>query len=56
VRPGLTGIWQVSGRSNLSFADYIRFDLDYVENWSLWRDLAIVAKTLPVVLGKQGAY
>jgi len=56
VRPGLTGMWQVSGRSNVSFADYVRLDLNYVDNWSLWRDLAILAKTIPVVLTKQGAY
>jgi exopolysaccharide biosynthesis polyprenyl glycosylphosphotransferase len=56
VRPGLTGIWQVSGRSNLSFADYVRLDLFYVHNWSLWRDLAIVFRTIPVVFKKEGAY
>lgn len=56
VRPGLTGMWQVSGRSNLTFADYVRFDLYYVDNWTLWRDLAILGKTIPVVLGKKGAY
>ena len=56
VRPGLTGIWQVSGRSSLSFADYVRLDLYYVDNWSLWRDLAIVAKTIPVALKAHGAY
>jgi len=56
VAPGLTGMWQVSGRSDLSFAEYVRLDLYYVDNWSLWRDLAIVAKTLPVVMTKHGAY
>ena len=56
VQPGLTGMWQVSGRSDLSFADYVRHDLYYVENWSLLTDLAIVAKTVPVVFGKRGAY
>lgn len=56
VRPGLTGMWQVSGRSDLTFADYVRHDLYYVENWSLLTDLAIVAKTIPVVLLKRGAY
>lgn len=55
VRPGMTGMWQVSGRSNSSFADYLRYDLYYVDNWSLWRDLAIVAKTIPVVLSRRGA-
>ncbi|MGH9123794.1 MAG: sugar transferase [Acidimicrobiales bacterium] len=56
VRPGMTGMWQVSGRSDLTFADYVRNDLYYVENWSLLIDLAILAKTLPVVLAKRGAY
>jgi exopolysaccharide biosynthesis polyprenyl glycosylphosphotransferase len=56
VRPGLTGMWQVSGRSDLAFKDYVRYDLYYVDNWTLWRDLTIVAKTIPVVLGKNGAY
>ena len=56
VRPGLTGMWQVSGRSNLSFADYVRLDVCYVDNWTLWQDLAILAKTLPVVVSKRGAY
>lgn len=56
VRPGLTGMWQVSGRSSLSFADYVRLDLYYVDNWSLWRDLAIVAKTIPEALRQHGAY
>jgi exopolysaccharide biosynthesis polyprenyl glycosylphosphotransferase len=56
VRPGLTGLWQVNGRSNLGFADYMSHDLYYVENWSLWSDLAIIAKTIPVLLGKRGAY
>jgi exopolysaccharide biosynthesis polyprenyl glycosylphosphotransferase len=56
VRPGLTGMWQVSGRSDLSFADYIRLDLYYVDNWSLSRDSAILAKTVPVILRNRGAY
>jgi exopolysaccharide biosynthesis polyprenyl glycosylphosphotransferase len=56
VRPGLTGLWQVKGRSDLGFADYIRYDLYYVENWSLWCDLAILAKTIPVLLRNRGAY
>jgi exopolysaccharide biosynthesis polyprenyl glycosylphosphotransferase len=54
VRPGLTGIWQVSGRSNLSFEDYVRLDLFYVQNWSLLRDMAIIFRTFPVVLNRQG--
>jgi exopolysaccharide biosynthesis polyprenyl glycosylphosphotransferase len=56
VKPGITGMWQVNGRSSASFDDYARHDLYYVDNWSLLTDLAIVAKTVPVVLGRRGAY
>ena len=56
VRPGITGMWQVSGRSEASFEEYVRFDLYYVNNWSLLADLAIVAKTVPTVLFGRGAY
>jgi exopolysaccharide biosynthesis polyprenyl glycosylphosphotransferase len=56
VKPGITGMWQVRGRSNVSFEEYVRLDLYYVDNWSLWSDLAILAKTIPAVVFKQGAY
>ena len=56
VRPGLTGLWQVSGRSNLSWEDTVRLDLYYVDNWSAVRDLMILAKTAKAVLGSSGAY
>ncbi len=56
VKPGITGMWQVNGRSSSSFDDYVRHDLYYVDNWSLLTDLAIVAKTVPVVLFGRGAY
>lgn len=56
VTPGMTGMWQVSGRSSASFADYERLDLYYVDNWSILVDLAILARTVPVVLGSRGAY
>jgi exopolysaccharide biosynthesis polyprenyl glycosylphosphotransferase len=56
VRPGITGLWQVSGRSNLSFDEYVRLDLFYIENWSIAYDLFIVAKTLPLLLFPRGAY
>jgi exopolysaccharide biosynthesis polyprenyl glycosylphosphotransferase len=56
VRPGLTGLWQVSGRSDLSFDDYVRLDLFYIENWSLAYDLFIILKTIPVVLSAKGSY
>jgi exopolysaccharide biosynthesis polyprenyl glycosylphosphotransferase len=55
VKPGLTGMWQVSGRSNASFDDYTRLDLYYVDNWSLISDLVIVAQTVPTVLRRRGA-
>jgi exopolysaccharide biosynthesis polyprenyl glycosylphosphotransferase len=56
VKPGITGMWQVNGRSESSFEDYVRHDLYYVHNWSLLTDLAIVMKTIPVVLFRRGAY
>jgi len=56
VRPGITGAWQVSGRSELSFDDCVRLDLAYIEDWSLRGDLIILAKTLPAVLGRRGAW
>jgi exopolysaccharide biosynthesis polyprenyl glycosylphosphotransferase len=56
VRPGITGLWQVSGRSNLSFDEYVRLDLFYIENWSLAYDLFMVAKTVPMLLSPKGAY
>jgi exopolysaccharide biosynthesis polyprenyl glycosylphosphotransferase len=56
VRPGLTGLWQVSGRSGLSWADAVRLDLYYVENWSLGLDAAILGRTILAVLTGSGAY
>jgi exopolysaccharide biosynthesis polyprenyl glycosylphosphotransferase len=56
VKQGVTGLWQVSGRSDLSWEDSVRLDLDYVENWSMIRDLQIIAQTLRVVLKRHGAY
>ncbi len=55
-RPGITGPWQVAGRSLLPFDDMVRLDLYYIENWSLWLDLKILLRTLPVVLFGTGAY
>jgi exopolysaccharide biosynthesis polyprenyl glycosylphosphotransferase len=55
VKPGITGMWQVSGRSDTSFEDYTRLDLYYVDNWSLATDVAILAKTIPVVVLRRGA-
>jgi exopolysaccharide biosynthesis polyprenyl glycosylphosphotransferase len=56
VVPGLTGLWQVSGRSNLSFDEMVSLDLFYIGNWSLALDLSIIARTLPAVLTGNGAY
>ncbi len=56
VLPGMTGLWQVSGRSRLSFEEMVRLDVFYIENWSLGFDLAILARTLPAVLFARGAY
>jgi lipopolysaccharide/colanic/teichoic acid biosynthesis glycosyltransferase len=56
VRPGVTGLWQVSGRSDLDWEESVRLDLFYVENWSMAGDVAIIAKTLRAVLLSKGAY
>ncbi|MDX6367207.1 MAG: hypothetical protein QOK30_2283, partial [Nocardioidaceae bacterium] len=56
VRPGMTGLWQVSGRSDLSWSEAIRLDLYYVDNWSILQDVSILAKTFGAVLGSRGAY
>ncbi|TGD83792.1 sugar transferase [Mycolicibacterium sp. CH28] len=56
VRPGITGLWQVSGRSDLSWEDSVRLDLFYVENWSMVSDLLIAVKTVKVILSHNGAY
>jgi exopolysaccharide biosynthesis polyprenyl glycosylphosphotransferase len=56
VLPGMTGLWQISGRSALSFDDLVRLDFYYLENWSVWLDITILAKTLPAVLSREGAY
>ena len=56
VLPGMTGLWQVSGRSELSFEELVRLDFYYIETWSIWLDLTIIARTVPVVLSRRGAY
>ena len=55
VKPGITGLWQVSGRNNITFADRIELDKWYIQNWSLWMDFVIFMKTIKVVLSKVGA-
>lgn len=56
VRPGLTGLWQVSGRNDISYERRVELDVWYVENWSAWHDMAILWKTIPILLGRKGAY
>lgn len=56
VTPGLTCIWQVSGRSNITFEKWMELDVYYIENWSLWLDLKILLQTIPVVVSGKGAY
>lgn len=56
MKPGLTGLWQVSGRSDLSWAQSTRLDLFYVDNWSLGLDVLIVLRTFRAVLAHDGAY
>jgi lipopolysaccharide/colanic/teichoic acid biosynthesis glycosyltransferase len=55
VRPGLTGIWQVAGRSSLTFDQWIAMDFTYIDDWSLSLDLKILARTVPAVLKRSGA-
>jgi len=55
VKPGITGLWQVDGRSKTSFDDMVRLDLRYVQNWSLWLDLKILLKTVKAVIWSKGA-
>jgi exopolysaccharide biosynthesis polyprenyl glycosylphosphotransferase len=56
VKPGVTGLWQVSGRSDLSWEDALRLDLSYVDNWSMSSDIVIIAKTIRSVFEHRGAY
>ena len=56
VLPGLTGLWQIAGRSDLSFDDLVRLDFYYLENWSIWLDISILLKTIPAVVAARGAY
>jgi len=56
VRPGMTGLWQVSGRSDVDYDARVYLDSWYVKNWSLWTDMVILLKTVRVVLARSGAY
>ncbi len=56
VKPGITGLWQIGGRSGVTFDEMIRMDLEYARSWSLWLDLAILLQTPRAVLTGSGAY
>jgi exopolysaccharide biosynthesis polyprenyl glycosylphosphotransferase len=56
VKPGITGLWQVSGRSDLSYDERVRLDMNYIRNWTIWLDLQILLQTIPAVLFGRGAY
>jgi exopolysaccharide biosynthesis polyprenyl glycosylphosphotransferase len=56
VLPGITGLWQVSGRSDISYDERVRLDMYYVRNWSIWLDLQLLVQTIPAVLKSRGAY
>lgn len=56
VRPGCTGFWQVLGRSDLTYEEMVKLDLAYIQNWSLWVDVQLMLKTIPVLLLRKGAY
>jgi lipopolysaccharide/colanic/teichoic acid biosynthesis glycosyltransferase len=55
VPPGMTGLWQVSGRSDLDYDERVRLDMEYITHWSLWLDLRILFATIPAVLRRRGA-
>jgi lipopolysaccharide/colanic/teichoic acid biosynthesis glycosyltransferase len=56
VKPGLTCLWQISGRNQISdFKEWVRLDLEYIDNWSLWLDLKILVRTIPAVFAGTGA-
>lgn len=56
VQPGLTCYWQIGGRANIKWEDWVELDLDYIENMSLWTDIKIIVKTVPAVFDREGAY
>jgi lipopolysaccharide/colanic/teichoic acid biosynthesis glycosyltransferase len=56
VKPGLTCLWQISGRNQVGFDQWMKLDLEYIDTWSFWLDLKILARTIPVVIGGLGAH
>ena len=56
VKPGLTGLWQVRGRSDVSYEERVQFDMFYIRNWTIWLDLQIILQTIPTVFFRHGAY
>ena len=56
IRPGITGLWQVSGRSDVSYEQRVRLDMYYIRNWTVWLDIQILFRTIPAVLKSRGAY
>ena len=55
VKPGITCLWQVQGRNSVTFEEWMELDMQYIDKWSLWLDLEILAKTVPAVLRGTGA-
>jgi lipopolysaccharide/colanic/teichoic acid biosynthesis glycosyltransferase len=56
VRPGISGLWQVSGRSEIPYEERVRLDMYYIRNWSIWLDLQILLQTIPAVVMRRGAF
>jgi lipopolysaccharide/colanic/teichoic acid biosynthesis glycosyltransferase len=56
VKPGITGLWQVHGRSDVSYEERVRLDMHYIRNWTIWFDLHLLMETIPAVLSRRGAY
>jgi len=56
VKPGITGLWQVSGRSDISYEERVRLDMHYIRNWTIWLDIYLLLSTIPAVIRKRGAY
>ena len=56
IRPGITGLWQVSGRSDVTYQERVRLDMYYIRNWTVWLDIQIMFRTVPAVFKGKGAY